>query len=100
MCSSHEDAAHNYPYIHHRAVHRSQYGPEDRTQAGYVQELDHEYTPALHGYIVNAVIFCESGGRPRRVHPEKSLGHFSIDKKSQDEQSDRYCQGYHRFLFR
>ncbi len=67
--------------------------PKDGTGTCNVQQVDQAVLPALHGDIVNAVLFG-IGGRLAVVRPEDLFAETTIEgcAADQDDQTDDECQ--------
>ena len=54
----HKDASYHNPEICGRAIGRSHYSTENRSQSGYIEKLNDKNLPSRHRFIIHTILHC------------------------------------------
>ena len=73
------------------------YGAEDRSRSGNVQKIYQAVLPALHGYIVNSVVFRVSRSLTI-IGSENLLTELAVKCGSAEEHDQTNYKSYHAIL--
>ena len=92
---THEDAAEGDPQEGYGAVSRSQHGPEDRAQAGNVEQLDQKDPPARQGNVIHTVVKTFARSFCRGVDFDQFFQIAAINKIRTDKQCQADKKGNH-----